>query len=328
MYSVCIEMLLVLFVCALTATGCKLKILSMEQNMKVLSITDDLEIDNDLEHTLGYEDELNIVQLNIRGLISKQTSLIQETVSKNPNKKIDIFILCETWLNENNNCMINVPNYPYIGNYRRNKKEGGVGILIHNTLSYKDRKDLELSHTSDLESIFVETKTKQGSLIIGSLYRPPHTKEKQFLTDYNLLLGKMKREKDKDILIGMDHNMDLLKAAKNKHTQSFLDYNLEEDLLPTITKPTRISKNCATLLDNIFISRRLQCSFESGIIIIDLSVHLPTLLSPKDIRHETKLQRTITFRKINKETIQRMNDELNSYNRNELVDKIKHRGFI
>ena len=101
----------------------------------------------------------------------------------------------------------------------------------------------------------------------------------------------------------MDHNMDLLKAPKHKHTKSFLDYNLEEDLLPSITKPTRISKTCATLLDNIFISRRLQCSFASGIIITDLSDHLSTLVSLKDFKHETKLQRIVTYRKIIKDTI-------------------------
>ena len=57
-----------------------------------------------------------------------------------------------------------------------------MGILIHNTLTYKERYDIELSSESDLESIFAQVKTRQGTLIIGSMYRPPHTKEKQFLT--------------------------------------------------------------------------------------------------------------------------------------------------
>ena len=169
-----------------------------------------------MDHTLGFDDDLNIVQLNVRGLFGKQQTLIQETASNYPNKKIDIYILCETWLNEHNNCMINVPNYSYIGKHRRNKKGGGVGILLHNTLTYKERSDIELPNVSDLESIFAEIKTRQGTLIIGSMYRPPHTKEKQFLTDYEVLLRQLKKEKDKDI--GMDHNMDLLKVSKHKHT--------------------------------------------------------------------------------------------------------------
>ena len=114
----------------------------------------------------------------------------------------------------------------------------------------------------------------------------------------------------------MDHNLVLLKASKHRHTQEFIDYNLEEDLLPTITRPTRIHRNSATLLDNMFISRKLQCTFESGIIISD---HVPTLLCLKNAKHEIKQQRTITYRKITEENIKLMNDELNLYNWTELL---------
>ena len=100
--------------------------------------------------------------------------------------------------------------------------------------------------------------------------------------------------------------MDLLKASKHKHTQRFLDYNLEEDLFPTITKPTRIAKNCATLLDNIFLSRRLQCTFTSGIIVSDLSDHLSILVSLNDLKHDIKPQRTLTYRKINEDNIKKI----------------------
>ena len=93
--------------------------------------------------------------------------MIQETTPNNPNKKIDIYILCETWLNEHNNKMIKIPNYSYIGKHRKNKKGGGVGIQIHNTLTYKERSDIQFSHTSDLEQLFVEVKTRKGNLIIN-----------------------------------------------------------------------------------------------------------------------------------------------------------------
>ena len=274
--------------------ACTVTMTNMDLQMKKLSIVDKdfidncdyFETDNNLDHTLGLNDDLNIIQLNIRGLIGKQQTLIQETTSKNSNKKIDIYILCETWLNEHNNGRINVPNYSYIGKHRKNKKGGGVGILIHNTLTHKKRSDIALPNTSDLESIFVEIKTRKGTLIIGSMYKPPCTKEKQFLIDYDSLLKQLKRENEKDILIGMDHNMDLLKMPKHKHTQGFLDLNLEEDLLPTITKPTRITEHSSTLLDIIFISRRLQCSFTSGILTTDMSDHLPTLLCLRDLRKD------------------------------------------
>ena len=283
---------------------------------------DYLETENDLDHTLGVSDDLNIIQLNIRGLIAKQQNLIQETTPNNDNKKVDIYILCETWLTEHNHGMINIPNYLYIGKHRKNKRGGGVGILIHNSLTFKERPDITIPITSDLEVIFVDIKTNRGNLIVGSMYRPPHTNEKQFVTDYGLLLKKLKMEKNTDILIGMDHNMDLLKMSKHKQTQKFLDLNLDEDLLPTITKPTRITGHSSTLLDNIFISRRLQSSFISGIITTDLSDHLPTLTCLKDLRHETRTQKIIKYRSISTESIKNLNDELNSYNWMELLGNL------
>ena len=112
-------------------------------------------------------------------------------------------------------------------------------------------------------------------------------------------------ESNKDFIIGMDHNMDLLKASKHKHIQDFLDYNLEQDMLSTITNSTGISKTCASLLDNIFISRKLQGSFTSGILVTDLSDHLPTIIVLKDSKQETKPQKTVTFRKIDNDSIKK-----------------------
>ena len=88
----------------------------------------------------------------------------------------------------------------------------------------------------------------------------------------------LKQHKDIDLIMGMDHNMDLLKTSKHTNTQDFLDYNIEINMLPTINKPTRIIDSSATLIDNIFISSRLQEDYGSGIIISDLSDHMPILL--------------------------------------------------
>ena len=327
MYNILCIVLIVYATFAYAVTVTMTSQTNLSPHMQELSIDDEnlidncdyLETENDLDHTLGVSDDLNIIQLNIRGLIGKQQNLIQETTTNNDNKKVDIYILCETWLTEHNHGMINIPNYLYIGKHRKNKRGGGVGILIHNSLTFKERPDITIPTTSDLETMFVDIKTNRGNLIVGSMYRPPHTNEKQFVTDYGLLLKKLKMEKNTDILIGMDHNMDLLKMSKHKQTQKFLDLNLDEDLLPTITKPTRITGHSSTVLDNIFISRRLQSSFISGIITTDLSDHLPTLICLKDLRQETRTQKIIKYRTISTESIKNMNDELNSYNWMELL---------
>ena len=86
------------------------------------------------------------------------------------------------------------------------------------------------------------------------------TKLKTHLTE---VCSKIKQEKyNKELVIGMDHNMDLLKSHEHCCTQQFLDILLDNGLIPTITRPTRITKTSATLIDNVFISRMLQQSFD------------------------------------------------------------------
>ena len=55
-----------------------------------------------------------------------------------------------------------------------------------------------------------------------------------------------------------------------------------------ITRPTRITQNSATLIDNIYISNNLQCSFDSLILIEDISDHLPTVALLKQTKMSDK----------------------------------------
>ena len=68
-----------------------LKMYDNDTLLKTLDITDEDFVDNcnyldyetDLDSLLGSKDDLNIAQINIRGLIGKQSSLIQETTPDN-----------------------------------------------------------------------------------------------------------------------------------------------------------------------------------------------------------------------------------------------------
>ena len=157
----------------------------MDLSLKVLDITDEDFIDNcdnldndtELHYTLGTEYDLNIAQINIRGLIGKQSSIIKERRVENSNKTIDLYILCETWLTEHNNNMVNIPNYTYVGKYRSHKKGGGVGFLIHDSLAYTERTDMKLPHTSELDSMFIEIKKKIHQYNCRHMHRPPILKK-------------------------------------------------------------------------------------------------------------------------------------------------------
>ena len=78
------------------------------------------------------------------------------------------------------------------------------------------------------------------------------------MTEYRRLLNSLKKHKSHEIIIGLDHNLDLLKSHLSQPTNEFMELNLDRELIPCITKPTRITNNSATLIDNILISRSLQ----------------------------------------------------------------------
>ena len=233
--------------------------------------------------------DLAIMQLNICGLLSKQVDLIRLVNSCITNSKIDIVILCETWLNDTTSHLVNIPGYTYIGNVRQMKKGGGVGFLISKELHYKVCPTFELS-LDCIESSFVEIITKGRNILLGSIYRPPNTNEKAFNKEIESIMGKIKLETQNDVVIGLDHNLDFLKSEKHTETANFIGSVLDNSLLPCITRPTGVTNNSATLIDNILVSFNLHTLQRSAIIVHDISDHFPSL-TILDVVNQKKRER-------------------------------------
>ena len=250
--------------------------------------------------------DLKIVHLNIRGLKSKINDLSDLLVKlKNP----EIIMLNETWLKESDNNRIILPNNKYEGIPRNNKKGGGVGFLIQTDILYRTRNDL-ISDVKTLacEQCYIEIKNDTEKVIIGTMYRPPSTNISEFINTFDTQIGKI-NNKGYECIIGLDHNLDLLKQSVHSKTQEFLECILDHNLLPTITKPTRISKTSATLIDNILISKKLQPNYESLIIVDDLSDHLPCLVKLKNFK-PTGTKIFILKRVINNKAVKNISEDL------------------
>ena len=138
----------------------------------------------------------------------------------------------------------------------------------------------------EVESCFMEIKTKSGKkIIVGSLYHSPNTKETKLINHVqNTIVKCTSALWDMDIVMGMDHNLDLLELNNHKGTRLFYDKMVELELIPSITRPTRITNHSATLIDNIFVRRSLQKDFDSSIIISDISDHLPSIFLAKQTK--------------------------------------------
>ena len=251
--------------------------------------------------------DLSILQLNIRGISSKIGDLNHLINHIQTKGQPDIILLCETWLNKNSPS-ITVPGYTMINRDRECKKGGGVAILISNLLSSRARHDLTLG--DECESIFAEVKLGQKQAVVCSAYRPPNTDCKKFIKSFDTNVKELKKLKNTTLVIGMDHNMDFLKNTNHVNTQNFLEKILDNELIPTITRPTRITQTSATLIDNILVSSEYVGSISSSICIDNMSDHLPCVTVIHNVMMTGKEPVTIKTRNLDKKSLTRLNTEL------------------
>ena len=266
------------------------------------------EIEN-LEELKPKINDLSIIHLNIRGLLNKQDqlkNLVKDT-------EADVILLCATWLTQIKESQINITTHKLTSKHRSDRIGGGVGILVHKDLRSRARPDLQID-TEILEHVVVELKTDKRNILLVSGYRPPNTNVRKFLVEYKNMVKHLNKEKNHEIVIGIDHNMDLLKSHLHPQTNEFLELNLKRNLLPTISKPTRITTKSTTLIDNIFLSTRLQNNMEPNIIINDMSDHLPCLVVIKNQRKCMKEGKIITSRPLTDTNLDKINEELASIN--------------
>ena len=158
----------------------------------------------------AYDKDLAILQINICGIHSKTNELKYLINHCYQNSTPDIILICETWLTPNSP-QIAIAGYKFYHRDQLGKRGGGVGILVSEKLQSRE---MTQQYTSqEFESCLIELKVGKCEFIIGSCYRPPNTDIQRFTKDYKDLLQILRKTKGKHIILGMDHNIDLLKTA-------------------------------------------------------------------------------------------------------------------
>ena len=229
------------------------------------------------------QNSLSILQINSRSLRKNYDHLV--SLLSNFTTMPSIISISETWLKSNDpTSFFSLQGYTFISKPRKNNKRGGgVGLYVSNTLSFTTPVNLSniLDDVCEYCVIEVQNTQKSNVLIIG-LYRPPdlnialfNDKFPKFLQD---LLGKSNRNNKKKILISADWNLDLLKLNTDGKVNQLLNNMMSFGLLPTITVPTRITERSMTLLDNIFMNYT-QENFYTRAIYDDISDHLPVYIN-------------------------------------------------
>ena len=108
------------------------------------------------------------------------------------------------------------------------------------------------------------------------MYKRQKQIHKTYLTEVN----------NRDVYLTGDFNINLLQYNTENNTNHFVNTLLQNNLLPLINSPTRITGSSETLIDNIFTNKFNNVKIHSGIIKTDISDHFPIFILLNDSNTE------------------------------------------
>ena len=215
-------------------------------------------------------DNFSLLHVNVRSMAKNGQNLSNYlTVSES---KFSVIALTETWLTASNASLHDLPNYSHVCLLRNDRRGGGVSIHLIKSLTYNERSDLTVM-SDNCEILFVEIKMGSANYLIGAIYRPPSANATDFLEELTSTLSKLNSVQCTCYICG-DFNLDLTSVNQSPVVQSFMDLLHSFSFLPLIDKPTRVTSQTASLIDNI-LSNALLVSHTAGILVADISDHYP-----------------------------------------------------
>ena len=150
---------------------------------------------------------------------------------------------------------------------------GGVGIYILSSLNAIHRSDLSFKSV-EAESCGIEIlQEHKPSIIAGCIYRHPSSNLDNFISQLENLVSPLNQSKHQ-VFILRDMNIDCLRVGTHSKTEDYLDMLYSSNLLPVITKPTRITSHIATLIDHIYTNASTD-QIIPGIVTTDIIIRPP-----------------------------------------------------
>ena len=192
----------------------------------------------------------SIAHQNIRSIDKNSNNFLYLLNELNSN--IDIICFTEVWGNINN---LIIPGYHEPATLlRKNKRGGGVSIYCKDYINFKVIKEMTVIK-GHIEFLTIEYKTKNKTNILSTLYRPPsqctHDIE-NCIKDIKLLLEyKDTHFPNTNYDILGDLNMDILKYNTMESIRKFYQTFENQNIIPLINRPTRVTNNTASIIDNI-----------------------------------------------------------------------------
>ena len=105
-----------------------------------------------------------------------------------------------------------------------------------------------------MQSVWVEIATpkNQKPILVGCIYKHPGANIDEFNGKLDETMNKLFNPNKYQLYILGDMNIDFFKCDSHPPTEAYLDMLYSNNLLPIITKPTRLTHHSATLIDHIY----------------------------------------------------------------------------
>jgi hypothetical protein len=220
-------------------------------------------------------DSFALLHMNIRSIPQNLSKL--ENYLYNLPLSFTVIGISETWLKESNADCYSLDGYKHFSLCRQGKKGGGVSIFVQEDISVNTRPEFQRNETF-LECLFIEIPKENTGLgkdaVLGVVYRPPDQDITMFQETLSCILQTVKRENKLLYLMG-DFNINLIDSERHLPSSEFIETLYSFSLFPLITKPTRITENSATLIDNIYFNDISLTNTFNGILFSAISDHLP-----------------------------------------------------
>ena len=212
----------------------------------------------------------SIIHFNCRSIRKNFSAMVD--VIQSMKYDFDVIAVSETW-EVSNDCSDKylIDGYESSFMSRTHKGGGGVAIFSRIGLHAKVISSGSFSVNDIVDCLSIEIETKQKKIVVCCVYRPPNRNISDFISQMELLL---QRYRNRTLFLVGDININILNYSSHNDTNAFLNLMYGNGLYPLITKPTRIARNNATLIDNIF-TNEIQCITKSGVYICDVSDYLP-----------------------------------------------------
>ena len=176
--------------------------------------------------------------------------------------------------NINQNSLLQLEGYIPVHQIRKSHKGGRIALFIHDSLLYKLHTDLSINY-EDIESLSIEILNSQTrNTVFNHVYKPSDGNLHVCKTFFKKILSESAAVSKTFFLAG-DFNINLLNFETNKKIQSSVNLMLESSMIPTINKPTSVTKHTAT--DNIITNYFLTSDFKSAMVKTNLYNHLSVI---------------------------------------------------